>query len=176
MNLEQLTETLIDIESVTGNEQEVLTFIEDYLTKNKFSGEIIKNDGGLIAYHSKTNSKVALVGHVDTVPIVDNQERLSDSEKISGRGAVDMKSGIAVMMNTLLDEKSNEVAIFYTAEEGPIKENGLEILMPTLLSEFNIEFAIIMEPTNLECQLGCLGTLNAELKINGKFLFYQNLS
>ena len=41
--------------------------------------------------------------------------------------------------------------------------------MPTLLSEFNIEFAIIMEPTNLECQLGCLGTLNAELIINGNF-------
>ncbi len=168
MNLEQLTETLIDIESVTGNEQEILNFIEDYLIKNKFTGEIIKNDGGLIAYHSKSNSKVALVGHVDTVPIVDDQERLSDSEKISGRGAVDMKSGIAVMINTLLDEKSNEVGIFYTAEEGPIKENGLEILMPTLLSEFNIEFAIIMEPTNLECQLGCLGTLNAELIINGK--------
>ena len=168
MKLEQLTETLIDIESVTGNEQEILTFIEDYLIKNKFTGEIIKNDGGLIAYHSKSNSKVALVGHVDTVPIVDDQERLSDSEKISGRGAVDMKSGIAVMINTLLDEKSNEVGIFYTAEEGPIKENGLEILMPTLLSEFNIEFAIIMEPTNLECQLGCLGTLNAELTINGK--------
>ena len=60
------------------------------------------------------------------------------------------------------------MAIFYTAEEGPIKDNGLEILMPTLLSEFKIEFAIIMEPTNLECQLGCLGTLNAELKIKGK--------
>ena len=46
MKLEQLTETLIDIESVTGNEQEILTFIEDYLNKNKFTGEIIKNDGG----------------------------------------------------------------------------------------------------------------------------------
>ena len=61
MNLEQLTETLIDIESVTGNEQEILNFIEDYLIKNKFTGEIIKNDGGLIAYHSKSNSKVAWV-------------------------------------------------------------------------------------------------------------------
>ncbi len=112
MNLEQLTETLIDIESVTGNEGEVLSFIEDYLIKNKFSGEIIKNDGGLIAYHSKEKSKIALVGHVDTVPIADGQKRLSDSEKISGRGAVDMKSGIAVMLNTLIDENSNEVGVF----------------------------------------------------------------
>ena len=139
MKLEQLTETLIDIESVTGNEQEILTFIEDYLIKNKFTGEIIKNDGGLIAYHSKSNSKVALVGHVDTVPIVDDQERLSDSEKISGRGAVDMKSGIAVMINTLLDEKSNEVGIFYTAEEGPIKENGLDLISSDL-DEFHGHF------------------------------------
>jgi succinyl-diaminopimelate desuccinylase len=78
-----------------------------------------------------------------------------------------MKSGIAVMLNTLIDENSNEVGIFYTAEEGPIKENGLEILMPILQSDFDIEFAIVMEPTNLECQLGCLGVLNAELKIVG---------
>ena len=167
MNLDKLTETLIDIESITGSEGKILSFIEEYLINNKFSGEIIKNDGGLIAYHSKKESKIALVGHVDTVPLDENQERLSDSEKISGRGAVDMKSGIAVMLNALLDENSNEVGIFYTAEEGPINENGLEILMPILQSEFDIKFAVIMEPTNLECQLGCLGALNAEIKIIG---------
>ncbi len=167
MNLDKLTETLIDIESITGNEGKILSFIEEYLINNKFSGEIIKNDGGLIAYHSKKESKIALVGHVDTVPLDENQERLSDSEKISGRGAVDMKSGIAVMLNALLDENSNEVGIFYTAEEGPINENGLEILMPILQSDFDIKFAVIMEPTNLECQLGCLGALNAEIKIIG---------
>ncbi len=167
MNLDKLTETLIDIESITGSEGKILSFIEEYLINNKFSGEIIKNDGGLIAYHSKKESKIALVGHVDTVPLDENQERLSDSEKISGRGAVDMKSGIAVMLNALLDENSNEVGIFYTAEEGPINENGLEILMPILQSDFDIKFAVIMEPTNLECQLGCLGALNAEIKIIG---------
>ena len=167
MNLEQLTETLIDIESVTGNEEEVLTFIEDYLIKNEYLGEIIKNEGGIIAYRSKTKSKIALVGHVDTVPIAEDQKRISDPEIISGRGAVDMKSGIAVMLNTLLDDNSNEVGIFYTAEEGPKKENGLEILMPILQADFDIDFAIVMEPTNLECQLGCLGALNAELKIKG---------
>ena len=58
MKLEQLTETLIDIESVTGNEQEILTLL-DYLNKNKFTGEIIKNDGGLIAYHSKQILKLS---------------------------------------------------------------------------------------------------------------------
>ncbi len=78
-----------------------------------------------------------------------------------------MKSGIAVMLNTLIDENSNEVGIFYTAEEGPINENGLEVLMPILQSDFDIEFAIVLEPTNLECQLGCLGALNAELIIKG---------
>jgi Cellulase M and related proteins len=96
LNLEQLTETLIDIESVTGNEQEILNFIENYLIKNKFTGEIIKNDGGLIAYHSKSNSKVALVGHVDPVPIVDDQKKLSDSKKISGKELWILKVGLAV--------------------------------------------------------------------------------
>ena len=55
MNLNELTETLIDISSVTGDEKEIINFIEEYLTQNKFTGEIIKNEGGLIAYHSKTD-------------------------------------------------------------------------------------------------------------------------
>ena len=167
MNLNELTETLIDISSVTGDEKEIINFIEEYLTQNKFTGEIIKNEGGLIAYHSKTDSKIALVGHLDTVPIDKEQNRSTDSDNIFGRGSVDMKAGIAVMLNALLDDGSNEIGVFYTAEEGPINQNGLEVLMPILQNDFNIEFAIIMEPTNLECQLGCLGTLNAELKIKG---------
>ena len=40
--------------------------------------------------------------------------------------------------------------------------------MPELLSDFDIDFAIILEPTDNEIQLGCLGALNATLTISGK--------
>lgn len=168
MNLDKLTEELIAIESVTGEENKILDFIEQYLHSSEFTGELIRNKGGIIAHHPSEASKIALVGHVDTVPIDLNQLQINDSNKIYGRGSVDMKSGIAVMLEILAKNYQNVVAVFYTAEEGPMVNNGLEVLMPILIKDFKIDFAVILEPTNSEVQLGCLGSVNADLQINGK--------
>ena len=168
MNLEKLTKELIDIESVTGNENAVLDFIEQFLLTSEFSGELIRNEGGIIAYHPSSVSNIALVGHVDTVPIDDQQVYLKDDSKIYGRGSVDMKSGIAVLLEIMNSNFKNVSGVFYTAEEGPMVNNGLELLMPIIKDNFDLEFAIILEPTNGEVQLGCLGSVNADLQINGK--------
>tara|TARA_B100000902_G_scaffold209810_2_gene199641 strand:+ start:465 stop:1499 length:1035 start_codon:yes stop_codon:yes gene_type:complete len=168
LNLEKLTKELIDIESVTGNENAVLDFIEQFLLTSEFSGELIRNEGGIIAYHPSSVSNIALVGHVDTVPIDDQQVYLKDDSKIYGRGSVDMKSGIAVLLEIMNSNFKNVSGVFYTAEEGPMVNNGLELLMPIIKDNFDLEFAIILEPTNGEVQLGCLGSVNADLQINGK--------
>ena len=168
MKLDKLTQELIVIESVTGDENKILDFIEEYLQNSEFSGEIIRNNGGIIAYYPSSESSIALVGHVDTVPIDPNQVFINDASKIYGRGSVDMKSGIAVMLEVLTKNFKDVLAVFYTAEEGPMVNNGLELLMPILKNDFNLEFAVILEPTNGEVQLGCLGSANADLQINGK--------
>ena len=41
MNLNELTQKLIDIESVTGNENEVINFIEKYLTDEGYDLSLI---------------------------------------------------------------------------------------------------------------------------------------
>ena len=92
MNLNELTQKLIDIESVTGNENEVINFIEKYLADEGYDGEIFRNEGGLIVSSPSSNPKIALVGHLDTVPIDENQKIVSDEENIYGRGSVDMKA------------------------------------------------------------------------------------
>ena len=168
MKLDKLTHELIAIESVTGDENKILDYIEQYLASSEFSGEIIRSNGGIIAYHPSSGSSTALVGHVDTVPIDNNQVFQEDLSKVYGRGSVDMKSGLAVMLEVLTNNFEDVVAVFYTAEEGPMADNGLEILMPILNRDFNLEFAIILEPTDGEVQLGCLGSVNADLQINGK--------
>jgi succinyl-diaminopimelate desuccinylase len=168
LKLDKLTHELIAIESVTGDENKILDYIEQYLASSEFSGEIIRNKGGIIAYHPTSSSSTALVGHVDTVPIDNNQVFHEDFSKVYGRGSVDMKSGLAVMLEVLANNFKDVVAVFYTAEEGPMVNNGLEILMPILKKDFNLEFAIILEPTDGEVQLGCLGSVNADLQINGK--------
>ena len=167
MNLNELTQKLIDIESVTGNENEVINFIEKYLTDEGYDGEIFRNEGGLIVSSPNSNPKIALVGHLDTVPIDENQKIVSDEENIYGRGSVDMKAGVAVMMKTLLDKNKDVIGVFYTAEEGSSEQNGLNFLMDILKKDFSIELAIVMEPSSLECQLGCNGSLNANLDLVG---------
>ena len=167
MNLNELTQRLIDIESVTGDEQELINFIESFLLDSGYKGNIFKDEGGIIVNAPDSNPKIALVGHLDTVPIHESQKNYSDEENIFGRGAVDMKAGVAVMIQTILDERDNVVGVFYTGEEGTPEQNGLNNLMSKLKEDFSIELAIVMEPSSLECQLGCNGTLNATLVIPG---------
>ena len=168
MNIVGTLEDLISINSVTGDEESILNFIEDFLIKNNFNGEVVRNDGGIIAVPVDSSKKVALVGHVDTVPVSDTQINTTDNDDlIVGRGTVDMKGGVAVILHALINEGKDIVGVFYTAEEGPYDKNGLGILMPILLSYSELEIAIIMEPTNNQIELGCLGALNATLQING---------
>ena len=169
MNLVDTFLKLISIESETGKEENILDFIETFLEGNNFQGEIRRNKGGIIAVPSESSKKIALVGHVDTVPVVPNQQYEFDNDDlIGGRGSVDMKGGIAVMLHSLIENSSQIVGVFYTAEESSYEDNGLNIIMPELLSDFDIDFAIILEPTDNEIQLGCLGALNATLTISGK--------
>ena len=63
------------------------------------------------------------------MPIDENQKVVSDEENIFfGRGSVDMKAGVAVMMKTLLDKNKDVIGVFYTAEEGSSEQNGLNFL------------------------------------------------
>ena len=168
MSVDTTLQKLINISSVTGDEILILDFIEEFLSKNNFSGELIRNDGGIIAIPKNSSQKIALVGHVDTVPLSKTQKlKFDDKDLISGRGSVDMKGGISIILHSLVEENQDIIGVFYTAEEGPYEMNGLGDLMPTILSNKNLEFSIILEPTNCEIELGCLGTLNANIKLKG---------
>jgi len=168
LSVDTTLQKLINISSVTGDEVLILDFIEEFLSKNNFSGELIRNDGGIIAIPKNSSQKIALVGHVDTVPLSKTQKlKFDDIDLISGRGSVDMKGGISIILHSLVEENQDIIGVFYTAEEGPYEMNGLGELMPTILSNKNLEFSIILEPTNCEIELGCLGTLNANIKLKG---------
>ena len=168
MSVDTTLQKLINISSVTGDEILILDFIEEFLSKNNFSGELIRNDGGIIAIPKNSSQKIALVGHVDTVPLSKTQKlKFDDIDLISGRGSVDMKGGISIILHSLVEENQDIIGVFYTAEEGPYEMNGLGDLMPTILNNKNLEFSIILEPTNCEIELGCLGTLNANIKLKG---------
>ena len=75
-----------------------------------------------MAIPESSSSRIALVGHVDTVPISDNQIASDDEDIIFGRGSVDMKSGVALIMKSLLESPENIVGVFYTGRKDPTKK------------------------------------------------------
>lgn len=107
----ELTKKLIEIESVSGNETEILTFLEDFLRKN--SAQVWRTEdfvAGVFRSSKNTKKAVILTGHIDTVSAGDLSawenspwQAIETSEKIIGLGASDMKAGVATSFVAGLD-------------------------------------------------------------------------
>lgn len=123
---------------------------------------------------------VLLVGHIDVVPATDLDARPQLTERdehgpvVVGRGASDMKGGIAVAEALYLDPSvrdhaAYEVAlVLYAGEEGPVETNELDRVLAEVPWLHDADLAIVLEPTDLEIHAGCLGGLHAELVFRGR--------
>jgi succinyl-diaminopimelate desuccinylase len=58
------------------------------------------------------------------------------------------------------------VWIFYDAEEGPSEENGLQPVLESGVLP-SLDFAFILEPTDMGLQPGCMGTMHATITVAG---------
>lgn len=163
---------LIAVESVTDNEKELCDQLFD--TLSAYEGELIREGNSLVLHLDFAQGKrIALVGHIDTVPIGNSTtEAYFNDETLWGRGACDMKSGLASMLKVLDDIKSGHIKpkhnlsfVFYENEEGPIP-NGINTMLDKgHLS--NIDFAYVLEPTEGNYSVGCLGSLAVKKVIKG---------
>ena len=118
--------------------------------------------------------KIIFCGHLDTVPVNDNQTARVEGDRVYGLGSTDLKAGLAVFLDLIatLDPAAlqvDPVFLFYTCEEVAYHESGLLVVereLPELLQ--NTGFAICVEPTDNAIELGCLGTLHAEVTVRGQ--------
>ena len=120
------------------------------------------------------DNRVIIAGHIDTVPVADNlPTKLMSFEReqlIWGRGSVDMKAGVAVMLKlaaTVIDPVVDISWVFYDQEEVEASKNGLGRLMRNQPDLIQGSFAILCEPTSAIVEGGCNGTLRAELSFSG---------
>lgn len=174
-NLAELTRDLCDIESVSGNEREIADAIFAALSGHSHL-ELIRDENAVVASTNLGKPKrVLIAGHIDTVPVADNlPSKLMAFEReqvIFGRGSVDMKAGIAVMLKLaaeLTNPKFDITWIFYDQEEVEASRNGLGRLVRNKPELIKGDFAVLCEPTAATIEGGCNGTMRVELKFSGK--------
>jgi succinyl-diaminopimelate desuccinylase len=116
---------------------------------------------------------VLLVGHYDTVPAQENVPGRIKDGAVHGCGASDMKGGVAVALELVRDlaEETPEALdvglLLFGREELPQQFNPLPALLAGSALAQDAALAILLEPTDLTIQAGCLGNLNARLTFNG---------
>ncbi|MEK6885393.1 MAG: M20/M25/M40 family metallo-hydrolase [Nanoarchaeota archaeon] len=172
--LEKIAADLIAIPSESGNEKEICREItsclsEKFLIQGRGENLVVR----LNNFEGAAN--IALVGHIDTVPASSDSQLIPKFENgnLIGRGAVDMKAGLACMLKIAyeisqgtLKPKKNLKLVFYSGEEAPLP-NGLNYLKDGKLLD-NIDFSLVLEPTDGRYCVGCLGSLTAKVEVKGK--------
>lgn len=163
---------LVDIPSVIGNEGRLCTVIAERLLP-KYGPDAVERIGNSLVVGRRTGRPVVLiVGHIDTVPEQGQSAATVEGGRLSGLGSSDMKAGLAVMLHLLEDPNVfvgpyDVIGIFYDKEEGPADENGLVQVLAKADWLTDADFAIVLEPTDLELQLGCMGAINATVSFLG---------
>lgn len=172
--LVSLTKELMDIESVSRNEAELLGFIRKALSPDL---EVAYDDGDVLLVTTERSADkkfVVIAGHTDTVPIEDNFPSKQEGNVIYGRGASDMKGGLAVMIelaNWIVGLPSSDFDygfLFFAREELPSSDSALLPALEASEAIRSADFAILMEPSSNVVELGCSGNINLSLTYSGK--------
>jgi succinyl-diaminopimelate desuccinylase len=169
-----LTAALVDIESVSGNEAELAGAVEAALRAH--SSLVVERDGNVVLARTELGrgQRVVLAGHLDTVPIAGNVPSRVDGDVLHGCGAVDMKSGLAVLLRTAhlvgsgaLSPRVDLTWVCYDCEEVEAARNGLGRLARERPDVLAGDVAVLLEPTDGVIEGGCQGTLRALVRTKG---------
>lgn len=169
MDLFELTKTLMNIPSVSGDEQAVGFYLRDYLESLGWTVElqsVSEKQNNVMAYLNES-PRVWLSTHMDTVPPF--IAATEDEAKIYGRGACDAKGIIAAQIRaaeTLRKEGIRDMGLLYTVDEerssaGAKAANGHPIAA-------KCEYMINGEPTDNDLAIASKGTYRVRLTTSGK--------
>ncbi len=171
MNVFELTRALVDIDSVTPNEERVGLYLYDCLTRltERCAGVIERMvvEPGRFNLFARFGDRpvVTLSTHMDTVPpFLPSRE---DSEHIWGRGACDTKGIIASMIcaaESLLAKDERDFGLLFVVGE----ERNSAGAYHASKNPRGSQFLINGEPTGNKLALGSKGALRYEIVARGK--------
>ena len=170
----RLAGQVVDIESVSGAEDaladEVWVALGEYGHLNLF------RLGNNIVARTELGrpQRVIVAGHLDTVPVAGNlpgEVRLiRGREALFGRGACDMKGGLAVQLSlaaSVVEPARDVTWIFYDNEEAEPDKSGMGRLIAERPDLVAADVGILMEPTNAVIEAGCEGTMRVAVRASG---------
>jgi acetylornithine deacetylase len=171
MNVFELTRALVDIESITGNEENVGLFLQDLLSglAARFNGRVERMDVephrfNVFAQFGE-RPVVTLSTHMDTVPpFFPSRE---DEECIWGRASCDTKGIIASMITAatrLLERGGSNLGLLFVVGEERNSAGAFHAAREPRGSRYIING----EPTENKLALGSKGSLRYELVASGK--------
>lgn len=168
MNVSELTRTLIDIPSVTGEEQAVGLFLKSHLEERGYFVNIQEVAKGRFNVFAKTerSPRIVLSTHMDTVPpFIASSE---DEENIYGRGACDAKGIIAAQIaaaEKLRREGVDEIGLLFTVDE---EQGSLGAQVANGQPPIGVEYLINGEPTDNKLAVATKGSLRVKLHARGR--------
>jgi succinyl-diaminopimelate desuccinylase len=170
-NAVDLTVQLVDIESVSRNEQAIADAVDAAL--RELGHLAVSRHGNTVVARTELGrgERVVIAGHLDTVPVNDNLPARREGDLLHGLGTCDMKGGDAVILRlaaTVPEPNRDITFILYEAEEIDSEFNGLNLLSQSHPELMEGDFAILMEPSNAEVEAGCQGTLRVEVRATGE--------
>ncbi len=170
MDVFELTRALIDIESVTPNEERVGLYLYDLLARlaSEHGGraELIEVEPGRSNVFAHFGTPVVTLStHMDTVPPF--FESREDDEFIWGRGACDTKGIIASMIHAaqaLLSSGHRDFGLLFVVGEERNSAGAYHAAKESRGSRFLVNG----EPTENRLALGSKGALRYEIRARGK--------
>ena len=174
----ELSQNLVRIKSYSGQEQEIIQFIEQKMKVLGYDEVKIDSMGNLLGRIGSGRKSILFDSHVDTVEVNDASEwgippfsgEIVEG-RLHGRGSVDMKASIAasiyagaIAKRSGLDSGKTVYVSCTVFEEDCDGENLKHLFKELALKP---DYVVICEPSSNRIALGHKGKLQASIKTHG---------
>ena len=172
-NCMELLKELITVQSIDREgANSLIDYCENWLKRQGVDCQIVHNAGfkSLIAEIGTGEKTLILNGHVDVVSgIVDQFTPYEADGKLYGRGAADMKAGVAAIMTVMVNLKNtpltHKVQLQLVTDE---ETGGLNCSRYLVEQGYIGDFVICAEPTQMGLGIQAKGILQMDITVAGR--------